>query len=643
MFKLRSLLLAVVLLLVVAVPAFAQTQGSNDPPPVTSGQTNLSGEVGTAGTSRSAEDNPNGFNFTEEEIDAYNEAVRDCTAPSLECLVRYTTRFVAIEWVNDINGKPSTFGPEGSATTDAGSTGAVSSLFGLMGNMYEHRPAQTSTYIADVLNTAGVAQPAYAQGLGFASLDPVLDLWKVFRNVAYFFFIVVFLIIGFMIMLRQKINGQVVVTAQQAIPSVIISLILVTFSYAIAGFMIDMMYVLMFLLIGLFGQIGGIPIGGGNEIAADQIITFNILDLIGFFWNTGAIAGFGENITLVKQIFDSAGATGALGELGGILGGLTLTIIISVAVLIGTIRLFFELLKSYAAIVLYVVSAPLTLMFGAIPGRNVFWPWFKALVGNLLTFPVVLLILILYIEFTKSGTGTFTASDNSVGFMPPFLFGNSSTTSGAPSMIGPLLGLALILALPEVVKELKKTMGASELGFGGKLMGWAGDAAKGFGTANWKEVPAPFRSVVGGTLKGVAATPTGIIGGVAGYKYGQSKVRELGLEGNTARIAKYGGLIAGLGVGAKAPGTAIKAGKGLAMQYAQSQGSRFIEEAEEAARSRRKAANQLSGQQALAKEAEAQKATAEAHAKAQNPEELAEATKKGHDSNSAATRGLADL
>ena len=473
MSKLRIVLLALVLLLLSLSPVHAQ-------------DTPLSGEVSkTAGLS-----NPNGYKITQEEVNAYNEAVKDCSAPSLECLVRYTTRFVAIEWVNDINGNPDSL-------ADAGGGGAVASLFGMMGNMYEHRPAQTSAYIADVLNSAGIAQPAYAQGLGFASLDPVLNLWKIFRNVAYFFFIVIFMIIGFMIMLRQKISGQAVVTAQQAIPSVIISLILVTFSYAIAGFMIDMMYVLMFLILGLFQSIGGEGFPAG-----DKIITMNILELITTFYNSGAIGGFGKNITILKSVFDSAGATGPLGDGLGILGGLTLTIIISVAVLVGTIRLFFELLKSYAAIVLYVVSAPLTLMFGALPGKNVFWPWFKALVGNLLAFPVVLLVLILFIQFTASSG---TAVEAGAGFMPPFLFGNSPV-AGATSMIGPLLGLALILALPDIVKDLKKTMGASELGFGGKIMGWAGAGLK----EGWNK---GGRTITAGGAAAALAVPGALIGG----------------------------------------------------------------------------------------------------------------------------------
>ena len=118
-------------------------------------------------------------------------------------------------------------------------------------------PASAQTYLADVMESAHIIPKAQAQGLGFSALDPILNVWKIFRNVAYLFFVIIFLIAGFMIMFRQKISGQAVVTAQQALPGVIVALIFVTFSYAIAGFLIDLMYLLMYLMIGMFQPTGG--------------------------------------------------------------------------------------------------------------------------------------------------------------------------------------------------------------------------------------------------------------------------------------------------------------------------------------------------------------------------------------------------
>ena len=38
------------------------------------------------------------------------------------------------------------------------------------------------------MESAHIIPKAQAQGLGFASLDPILEGWKQFRNVAYLFF-----------------------------------------------------------------------------------------------------------------------------------------------------------------------------------------------------------------------------------------------------------------------------------------------------------------------------------------------------------------------------------------------------------------------------------------------------------------------
>jgi hypothetical protein len=44
--------------------------------------------------------------------------------------------------------------------------------------MYQKPPANTQTYIADVLESARIIEPAYAQGIGFSSLNPILGIWK---------------------------------------------------------------------------------------------------------------------------------------------------------------------------------------------------------------------------------------------------------------------------------------------------------------------------------------------------------------------------------------------------------------------------------------------------------------------------------
>lgn len=401
---------------------------------------------------------PWGPSYDKDEMAAYRAAIKgdNCASPSLECLVHQTSRFVAIEWVNSMIYRDSTPYDSGSAPApgaeDEGASnprsgGVIIGLGQMINAMYSYPAARTSVYVADVLDSARIVPRAYAQGLGFSALNPILELWKAFRNIAYMFFIVVIIVIGFTIMFRKNVGGQAAVTAQQAIPSVITSLIFVTFSYAIAGLLIDMMYLFMYMIIGIFGATAPGLITG-------RIIDYNIFTLMMELFSP--LKQFSTNWGITDVLFESAFGDNLASDAFSFFGGLTLTVVLTIAVLIGTFRLFFELLKSYASIVASVVTSPLTLMLGALPGsKNVFADWVWDLIGNLSAFPTVLIVVILYYQFTKAG------ATNATGFLPPFLIG----AAGQTGIIGSLMGLAIILALPDIVKDMKKRMGAGE-GFG---------------------------------------------------------------------------------------------------------------------------------------------------------------------------------
>lgn len=445
------------------------------------------------------------YKISDEEYKAYKNAVENCDSPSLECLVKNTTRFVAMEWVSDIMGGTGGEGKfdEDIDTSDASPTqligkdkGLMSNMTGLMASMYSYPPARTSRFVADVAKSAGI-EPAYAQGLGFAALDPVLDLWKKFRNLAYFFFIIMFLVIGFMIMFRSKVGGQAAITAQQAIPSILISLILVTFSYAISGFLIDLMYLSMYMIVGLFSEITT------ESGTASSLISMNIFQLGGELLKKSA-GDLGQTTGIVNAMITSMiGTQNAVSGLVSIISGLTLSLVLAVAIVIALFRLFFELLKSYASIVVGVVTAPIYLMMGAIPGKNAFGGWVKSMIGNLAAFPAVLLVVVLFYEFTNAGNGGTVV--RSGGFMPPFLVG-----SGQSGVASALLGFALLLALPEVVKKIKEALGA-KAGLGEQIAGWAGgNLLKGTDLAlpvGGSAIEGARRGIVGGTAAAFSDDP----------------------------------------------------------------------------------------------------------------------------------------
>ncbi len=374
--------------------------------------------------------------------------------------------------------------------------------------MLYNRPASSTTYVADVLHSAHIIPQAQAQGLGFGALDPVLETWKTFRNVAYLFFVFTFLIIGFMIMFRHKIGGQTVVTAQQAIPQIIVSLLFVTFSYAIAGFMIDIMYLLMYFIIGLFDS--------------DPIhLNKNILELGLTLVAVGKDAAFETMNGFIQEL-----GMGVLGDIISWFGNLTAQVIVSIAVLVSLLKLFKELLISYVYVVCQVAFAPLFLMLGAIPGKNVFGNWVKQIVGNLAPFPTVLLITLM--------SEKINSYDLELGgFMPPFMLG-----PGMGGIMPQVIGIGMLMVLPEIITKVKEALGAKKGMFedlakvAGERFSRGAKPAKSFYS---HAAQAGAGAAIGGKWKGKKGALAGAaLGGIGmgniikGISRGTNKVSELG-------------------------------------------------------------------------------------------------------------------
>lgn len=128
--------------------------------------------------------------------------------------------------------------------------GALKMVNETMVALIENPPVSGITYFAGIINNLGVVKPAYAQeGVGFKAFEPILPLWRAVRDLTYFLFIIVFAVVGLSIMFRVRLNPQTAITVQSALPRIIMALVMVTFSYAIAGLLIDLSYVIFFLVV----------------------------------------------------------------------------------------------------------------------------------------------------------------------------------------------------------------------------------------------------------------------------------------------------------------------------------------------------------------------------------------------------------
>lgn len=388
-----------------------------------------------------------------------------------------------------------------------------SSLLGFTTNLitvpYANPPASFSYWAINGLANAGFVPKSYAaEGIGFASIKPFMEVWKVFRNIAYMIIVLVMIAIGFMIMFRVKINQQTVIAVENSLPKIVISLLLVTFSFAIAGFLIDLMYILILVSISLLSGLNigdlqpgnvrnlqnyyiGAGAGGIFPKSIDYLLAGSeILKMLPFFLQfiLRTIVSYIVSLLLTRLIFagfketlgsfsNSGGTAGILGNLVGINMGeianipgvwviflvtalimpfmapLIVGLVLAITVFFLFFRIFFMLINSYIKILLLVMFSPLFLLAEALPGKKAFGFWFKGLFTELLTFPVVVLInLTGYIIMKVSESASLGGV-----FQPPLLGG---LDPGAFSM---LVGVGLVLLTPDLVKAMKQMLGAKDL------------------------------------------------------------------------------------------------------------------------------------------------------------------------------------
>ncbi len=230
---------------------------------------------------------------------------------------------------------------------------------------------------------------------GYDSLmsSGIAPLWNKMRDIAYVLLVVIMVVIGFMIMFRSKIGGQTLVSIGNTIPSVIISLVLITFSFAIAGLVID---------------VGGFVVNVMSSLFNDNAVsTSNIGQLMMVLFRGLDAERITENITSSITSGPMGSVTAIVGFFSGGLIGLVGIVILLIAigvVFVGAIKVLIVLYKAYFGILLNVILGPLQIMLGTLPGQEgVRLNWFFGIVRNVLVFPIVFFIINIPIYLSNAG------------------------------------------------------------------------------------------------------------------------------------------------------------------------------------------------------------------------------------------------
>lgn len=334
--------------------------------------------------------------------------------------------------------------------------GLLGSATNTIASLY-NPPASGIEYLAQMKDNF-LGKPAYAQngGIGFQGLQPILPIWKAFRNMVYILSSIVFIIIGVMIMLRVKISPQAVINLQNAIPQLITALILVTFSYAIAGLIIDFMYVIQSLVLALI-------FSGVGKNLSDNLLNFNIFSTdfaalsnfnLGTFFLT-ATANISVKIIILIGVALGAAIGAIVGlvvpvggqvigaGLGAGLGAVLFALIISIILITTLVKFLFGLVKCYISLIIKIVTGPLEIGMGALPNSKIgFGSWLMDIIANISVFPISLIFLILFNVIAQSSAGLWT----------PGIIGITGVSGLMPLIIS-LGGLMLLPKLPEMIPE----------------------------------------------------------------------------------------------------------------------------------------------------------------------------------------------
>ena len=335
------------------------------------------------------------------------------------------------------------------------SGGLTGSLTTYIAALYGNPPASVgdfTQYVAQNVGITDTSSQVYAAdpGFGFKGLKPIFPIWVAVRNIAYTLFAIIFVTVGLMIVLRVRIDPKTVISVQQALPKIIWALVVITFSYPLAGFLIDIMYLTIGFSLNLVQMTG---LFKGYSTFVDAIATKGLIDVVG----TMSLAANNQlgglvNGTLQEVLKGAVGVNvgpgSAAAPVVSVVSSL-LALYVSLTIAWALISTFISLITSYGTILFNIILAPIILLGEAIPGRSTFTSWLKNIVSNLLVFPAVIMMIafgnIILDQFKTSG---IAVTDT---FVPPLV--KISQTS-----IAALIGYIIILTIPKATNLLQELL-----------------------------------------------------------------------------------------------------------------------------------------------------------------------------------------
>lgn len=354
----------------------------------------------------------------------------------------------------------------------------------------------------------------YFPGLGYNVLMPMMGLWQWSRNVVYIFYVIIVILLSFLILFRSSLSGQNVITILNSIPSLILSLVLVSLSYPIAGFFVDLIYIGANVAQGLLITSEGAP---GYSFVDSQTFGFenqgdrpdvNFLQpddpaiSIWAVWGTAKTEVFDcdtdpdnpcvSNILpdlqqadylrfIGKVIKTSENVTNA--ALGVVSDSPLLNLILGITALMASFKLFLSLLKSYVMLTLSPVYLPFLFLMAAIPSKtkssvvNALKPLLAASLSFIAVYVVFLLMII--IGNAEQLNDPTLQSLGKFDFAPPLLGYSYDQITVNNGLTRTLIIYIMFLATPAIPEMINNMLNVQT---SNRMASEAGqNASKGFG------------------------------------------------------------------------------------------------------------------------------------------------------------------
>lgn len=351
----------------------------------------------------------------------------------------------------------------GSSTSPAAymDRGPILGLAAMIDTIRATPPASGVEYIAQKLQDFDLIPQAYAQGFGYTTLSSAQTLWTATRNMSYGLMVLVFIVFAFMIMLRVKLSPQTVISIQSALPRIALALVFITFSYAIAGLLIDASYLIQGLFAALIKSTAGV--GANSAGITDHEIIPLVQQLNSPADAFVSAANFFLVLTLLFAVITLI--PGIVTTIVGAIGAIFF-FLVALAFLIALFRVFWLMVKTYAVLMLLIIGGPIYILWGTISLSGGLGSWVKAIVGHLSVFVAAgLLAFLAHMFFWGAYPTPWTFLADTRAFNP-YLINPGQASLGAatlpgigssnnPGFLGLAVGFVVLFSIPSLANMMK--------------------------------------------------------------------------------------------------------------------------------------------------------------------------------------------